>query len=312
MDGIGPITNTRTIDDAIGEALSRLSDVPQTARIKRLMTEVRRYQDKVSAWEDDPPEPELQFEVIGELMSLLSLAMNATREGHLEEVPIDPSPSGTLHLVGPLRRPSGPELDLDLEDVVSPLPGTLTWDEASFDDDDPSLVPGMASIAEDRSRAVAALLEHASSSCPSSVPPRPTDSRPLAVDAAPSEKPRPSDRATPTDLQEQVTAEVVRPLREPWRTVSQNAGVTFRLLGVRPNGESRNLMLRLASGAELPAHHHETAELLYVLEGCLELAGENLHAGDCLRASPKLVSGSLRSIGETTVLLFDSDRRLGT
>jgi hypothetical protein len=75
VDGFGPITNTRTLDDAISEVISRLSGVPATPRVNQLLEEARRYQLLMSTWEDERPEPEEQFEIVGHVMQLLGTAM---------------------------------------------------------------------------------------------------------------------------------------------------------------------------------------------------------------------------------------------
>ncbi|MEQ9319965.1 MAG: hypothetical protein RIF41_12450 [Polyangiaceae bacterium] len=128
MDGTGPNTNTRTIEDAIGEAIDQLSGAPQTARVARLLVEVRRYQAVVASWEQEPPPPDVQFEVIGELMSVLGKAMNVARDsGPLEVQKVD-APSVTLGPDGPTsdreaaprRRRKLPSLELEMPRTRAP------------------------------------------------------------------------------------------------------------------------------------------------------------------------------------------------
>lgn len=128
MDGRGPNTNTRTVDDAIGEAIEQLTEAPQTPRVAELLTEVKRYQAVVTSWEQDPPLPDVQFEVIGELMSVLGKAMSVARNPDEPERRPVGAPSVVLGPNDPKSKPASPRarrhklpsLELELPRVRAP------------------------------------------------------------------------------------------------------------------------------------------------------------------------------------------------
>lgn len=131
MDGTGPNTNTRTVEDAIGEAIEQLTGAPQTAQVAHLLDEVRRYEAMMRAWEHEPPPADVQFERIGELMSVLGKAMSVAGDpGELEVQQVD-APSVKLGPDGPTsdpgqsprpRRRKLPSLELELPRVRALTP----------------------------------------------------------------------------------------------------------------------------------------------------------------------------------------------
>ncbi|HHH26876.1 MAG TPA: hypothetical protein ENK57_00790 [Polyangiaceae bacterium] len=265
MDG-GPNTNTRTIDDAIGEAIEQLTEAPQTAQVAHLLGEVRRYRRIIASWEQEPPAQDVQFEVIGELMSLLGKAMSVGQDPDELELRHVDAPSVKLGPDGPVSEPAPqprarrrklPSLELELPRArpITP-PGPRPWlDEVVRMDD--ALEP----------------LGGEDGRCPEG------ELRPVQLH------------------------------RIPWRPSTTCEGVDVR--SITDEGASRrHLMVRLAPGAELAEHVHGTSEVILVWDGCIELGGDLLHAGGCVVAALGDASPVLRAVGEATLVLFDTDRRL--
>ncbi len=100
-------------------------------------------------------------------------------------------------------------------------------------------------------------------------------------------------------------AEVVELYRKAWR--SSTRGVQVKLL--KSVGGRHHALVRLEDGAELPGQKQDCEEVLYVLDGCVKHAGELVHAGSCLRIDSGSKSGTIRSVGETTLMVLDSERR---
>jgi quercetin dioxygenase-like cupin family protein len=61
-------------------------------------------------------------------------------------------------------------------------------------------------------------------------------------------------------------------------------GVSFKSLFNNPATGCSTMLIRMAAGSILPAHHHDHTEELYLLEGDCHSAGQCLHAGDYHRA----------------------------
>ena len=94
--------------------------------------------------------------------------------------------------------------------------------------------------------------------------------------------------------------------RQPWRASSPG----IRVKTISETGSGRHhALLRLEVGAELPGQRHDHAENLFVLDGCIRHAGATVHAGACLRIDAGSKSGTITALGETTLLIMDSDRR---
>jgi quercetin dioxygenase-like cupin family protein len=266
MDGIGPITNTRTIDDAIGEAIAQLRRAPQTSEVARLLVEVRRYQETVSSWTHEPPPPDVQFEIIGELMSVLGKAMTVAKNPRkLERQDVD-APRVRLGPGGPISEPitteasepdSLPSLELDM-----PARGHAT-------------LPGPMRAIDD----VLGL----------------------------------GDRLEPVGGEEGICPQgalrLIEVHRLPWRPSALGEGVLVRSI-TSPGQPRRHLVVRLAPGAALPEHQHATAEVLMVWDGSVEVGPDLLSAGGIVIAAPGDVGSVIRSAGEATLVLFDTDRHL--
>lgn len=62
-------------------------------------------------------------------------------------------------------------------------------------------------------------------------------------------------------------------------------GVYFKSLFNNPATGSSTMLVRMAAGATIPAHHHNHIEELYVLKGDCYCARDCLHAGDYHRAA---------------------------
>ena len=118
MDRFGPITNTRSVDDALRDAVRRMKAAPPSRKLDALLAEARRYQEVVASWELIPPVPEEQFETIGEIMGLLATCMNAAPDpgpcaaGQAE---VEPQAAGTeleLEDFGPSTPPLSPQVQV--------------------------------------------------------------------------------------------------------------------------------------------------------------------------------------------------------
>jgi len=85
-------------------------------------------------------------------------------------------------------------------------------------------------------------------------------------------------------------------------------GIRVRRLFVDEEADRITMLVRMDAGAAYPAHRHGGAEECYVLEGELEIVGqEELHAGDYQR----MESGSLHPVQRTRggcLLLLTSSR----
>jgi hypothetical protein len=101
-------------------------------------------------------------------------------------------------------------------------------------------------------------------------------------------------------------SDVTELYREPWRTAAR--GVQVKSLKESPEG-GHHALVRLAPGTELAGQKQDGDECVYVLEGCIKHAGKMVHAGGLLRIDGGTSSGTLRAVGEATLLLLDSERR---
>lgn len=101
-------------------------------------------------------------------------------------------------------------------------------------------------------------------------------------------------------------AQIVELYREPWR--ASGRGIYVKTLRTCPAGR-HHALVRLDGGAEIPGQKHESDEHIYVLNGCVRHAGVAAHAGACIRIDAGSTSGPIKSLGETTLLFMDSERR---
>ena len=102
---------------------------------------------------------------------------------------------------------------------------------------------------------------------------------------------------------------LLAPHLDPWLALPRQIGIRLKVIFHRDGAPSRHVLVRLDGGAELGGHKHGTDELVSVLDGCLFCNNEKIRPGDYLCNPAGSQSASLRSLGESTVLLIDSDRR---
>lgn len=116
MPGFGPITNTRTLDDAIREVIARLSLVDSSPRARKLLVDARRYQGLMSTWENEQPSPEEQFEIIGNVLQLLGTAMRFVEQvGKKKKTPMPRRNRRALDSAPVIEIAGGGGLELELE-----------------------------------------------------------------------------------------------------------------------------------------------------------------------------------------------------
>ncbi|MBW2457504.1 MAG: cupin domain-containing protein [Deltaproteobacteria bacterium] len=315
MTGLGQVTNTRTVDVALGDMIQRLERLEPTRAVTRLLTEARRFRITMQGWEGQPPASGEQFQVIGDVMQLLGTASQVVEAAGGD--PGGPVPRTTPAGTAPLGRPTPAQAT----PVLHPTPAQATPAQA---------VTG------------------ASSAAAGGVPPtRPTPERPMTADqptprggipapGVPGPRPRqssrppaPSDKArkhqigrvtrggVPPSAESSDPApapssssgiRLLRPYMMPWQPAPTTAGVKLKQLHEDSSESHCHCLVRLESGAELPAHSHGTSELIYVLEGCVTHGDALVHAGECVCFEEGSSSGALRSRGESLLLLVGSDR----
>jgi DNA-directed RNA polymerase specialized sigma24 family protein len=82
--------------------------------------------------------------------------------------------------------------------------------------------------------------------------------------------------------------ETVVSLRQPpepeWEVVAP--GLSCQFLAKDPEGAGVAMLVRMAPGAQYPAHTHAGVEQLYMFEGDLTVDDRKLRAGDYLRSDP--------------------------
>ncbi len=247
VPGFGPITNTRTLDDAIREAIARLSLVEPSPRARKLLADARRYQELMSTWENEPPSPEEQFEIIGNVLQLLGTAMRFVEQAASKSDSPVPRPA-PRHDSAPVIEVGGGHLALELElETDEPFRGeSLLHRVVEIDAPDPPRVAG--------------------------------------------------------------GVRVVRPHLVSWQPTCADGVVGKRVC--EDAGGKRHLLLRLDPGAVLPGQRHDGGETVQVIDGCLRMDGDELPAGSYVCCEPGAVSPDLESVGETTLLLIGTDRRL--
>jgi quercetin dioxygenase-like cupin family protein len=80
-DDYEPITNTTTLDAALGQIVERLQRAPRTPLTGDLLREARRYQATFLEWEDEDnkPDQETKFGVLEKVMRLIADAVAVTK-----------------------------------------------------------------------------------------------------------------------------------------------------------------------------------------------------------------------------------------
>jgi anti-sigma factor ChrR (cupin superfamily) len=88
-----------------------------------------------------------------------------------------------------------------------------------------------------------------------------------------------------------------------WKPSDFAAGVAVKDVAV--SGGLEMQIVRFEPGARLPLHAHELPEFIYVLEGELSVAGQNLRRGWASIASPGSVHADVHSDTGCTFVLVD-------
>ena len=81
------------------------------------------------------------------------------------------------------------------------------------------------------------------------------------------------------------------------------AGIKIKHLVSRPGGPHARV-IRMEPGMVVPRHRHPCCEIMYVLDGELEMNGETYGAGICYFKPEKLAYGPLSTTTGVTLLLF--------
>ena len=85
------------------------------------------------------------------------------------------------------------------------------------------------------------------------------------------------------------------------------AGIKIKHLVSRADGPHARV-IRMEPGMVVPPHRHPCCEIMYVLDGELEMSGETYGAGMCYYKPEKLLYGPLGTkTGVTLLLFFDGD-----
>ncbi len=301
MTGMGQVTNTRTVDVALGDMIERLEAIDQTRAVTRILVEARRYHVIMQAWEGQPPPSGEQFQVIGDVMQLLGVATQLVEAAGGD--PGIPVPRTTPAGMAPVARPTPAQVmptprptpvqatpvQAVTGDGLTPIGGIAT----------PGLTAGQASSGRQRSAATGAAQTGSSSSAR-----KHTIGRVSRKGALPSEESA-DPAATPSSSS---GIRLLRPYMMPWQVVPGTAGVALKLLHEDSADGHSHALARLESSAELPSHTHGSCETVYVLDGCITHGDVLVHAGECVCFEAGSTSGPLRSRGESLLLLICSDR----
>jgi quercetin dioxygenase-like cupin family protein len=99
------------------------------------------------------------------------------------------------------------------------------------------------------------------------------------------------------------------PAIEPWAEpewVEVGPGISYKLLSADPERSRVSMLVRLAPGADYPAHRHAGVEELHLLHGELRVDRRKLQAGDYLRSEPGSVDHRVWSETGCTCVLMTS------
>ena len=303
MSGLGQVTNTRTVDVALGDMIGRLERLEPTRAVTRLLSEARRFRGIMQTWEAQPPASGEQFQVIGDVMQLLGTASHVVEAAGVDSGAPVPrtTPAGTA----PVGRPTPDQAT----PAHHPTPIQVTPVEAASTHK-PTPIGGVPAARPTPAQDASADMPTPLGGTPA---PRAPDSpkkhqigRITRASAPPSaESSEPGPAATPSSSS---GIRLLRPYMMPWHPVAANPGVKLKLLHDDPTDSHRHALARLESGAELPSHTHDSTEYVYVLEGCITHGDAQVHTGECVCFEAGSTSGSLRSRGESLLLLICSDR----
>lgn len=110
--------------------------------------------------------------------------------------------------------------------------------------------------------------------------------------------------------QEPLSAAPRRPADAEWEHVAP--GVSVKLLATDAENSRVSMLVRLAPGADYPAHEHAGIEELHLLHGELIIDDRTLHPGDYSRAEAGSVDRRVRSeTGCSCVLITSTEDILG-
>lgn len=101
----GPITDTRTLEGAVVQALDKLRNAPESVQSKRLTARALKYRDILASWEMFPPDPDEQTETVAQVLRVIGAIMSYLNAGD-EDAVIDSSPASDS---GPPASDSVPE-----------------------------------------------------------------------------------------------------------------------------------------------------------------------------------------------------------
>jgi len=314
MAGLGQVTNTRTVDVALGDMIQRLERIEQTRAVTRLLNEARRFRVIMQGWESQPPASGEQFQVIGDVMQLLGTASQVVEAAGGD--PGAPVPRTTPAGTAPLGRPT----PAHASPAHHPTPAQATPSQAVLGGASPP-VSAVPATRPTPARPMVSDQPTPRGGIPAPTGPEPrvgSSSRPPSSDDRKKHQigritrggaPPSAESSDPAPAPSSSSGiRLLRPYMMPWQVAAGVAGIKVKQLH-EDSSESRcHALLRLESGAELPAHTHGTSELVYVLDGCITHGDALVHAGECVCFEAGSASGSLRSRGESLLLLVESDR----
>ncbi len=71
----GPVTDTRTLESAVSQAIAKLRAAPECDRSRDLTRRALRYRDILASWEMVPPNPEEQTETVARVLRVIGAIM---------------------------------------------------------------------------------------------------------------------------------------------------------------------------------------------------------------------------------------------
>lgn len=99
----GPITNTRTMEGSLVEAIKRLERFEQTAHTQAMIAKAKRYLAIVAEWSVQPPDPDEEYTVIPEVLLLLKQCMTYSANAAADlggDISLEPGPDPRATLPG--------------------------------------------------------------------------------------------------------------------------------------------------------------------------------------------------------------------
>lgn len=88
----GPVTDTRTLEGAVIQAITKLRAAPADDRSRELIRRALKYRDVLASWEMIPPKPDEQAETVARVLQVISAIMRHLSQD--DEAEACPDPAG--------------------------------------------------------------------------------------------------------------------------------------------------------------------------------------------------------------------------